>query len=58
MTDVTNIILAIRLVSSLTREVSNLVQMAQDEGRDITDDELRDLRAKSESALADWRSLD
>lgn len=54
MADITNIILALRLAASLTKEVSNLVEVAQREGRDISDEELDQLRARSQGALDDW----
>lgn len=54
MADITNIILALRLAASLTKEVSHLVETAQREGRDISDEELDQLRARSQGALDDW----
>lgn len=57
MADISNIILALRLASSLTSEVSRLVETAQREGRDITDEELDAARAKSQASLDEWLSM-
>lgn len=54
MPDITNVILALRLAASLTKEVSHLVEVAQREGRDISDEELEQLRARSQGALDEW----
>lgn len=61
MTDVTNYIRVLGLIVSVTRELSGfisesrgLIETAKNEGRDISDDELRDLREKSRSALDRW----
>lgn len=65
MSDVTNIIRAVGLILTLSeqfagvvREWNGVIRQARREGRDITDDELRDLRQRSRSALDRWLGVE
>lgn len=65
MADTVNIIRAVGLILTLSeqfagvvREWNGVIRQARAEGRDITDDELRDLRQRSRSALDRWLSVE
>jgi len=62
-----NFIKAITLISALTelsmramqaqRQAVQMIQKAQEEGRDVTDDELKQIQSQREQTMQQWRDL-